>query len=220
LYGYAVYLHGEEIMKPLLTIGFLGIGVAVAAPAQAASLVICASPLCGSPSGETTFGLNDFEHGFDVNGAQVQIGLHSPASTSVPQAGSFVDGAAQNTFSGSWIDDGDSTPRSATVFFTDRSGTISDVLNYNYSASSGGNGSISGFVITGALTTAGLASVGITPTSTAPERELFAFNNAFITASIQTGVPEPSTWVLMMLGFAGLGYAGWRRGAKVRSAAA
>ena len=109
-------------MKTLLTIGFLGIGVAVAAPAQAASLVICASPLCGSPSGQTTFSLNDFENAFDVNGGEVQAGLGNPGSTSVPQAGSFVDGAAQNTFSGSWIDLGASTPVSATAFFTDTSG--------------------------------------------------------------------------------------------------
>jgi hypothetical protein len=28
-----------------------------------------------------------------------------------------------------------------------------------------------------------------------------------------TPVPEPSTWALMLLGFAGLGFAGWRRAA-------
>jgi hypothetical protein len=27
----------------------------------------------------------------------------------------------------------------------------------------------------------------------------------------QPGVPEPSTWVLLMLGFAGLGFAAFRR---------
>ena len=27
-------------------------------------------------------------------------------------------------------------------------------------------------------------------------------------------VPEPSTWAMLLLGFAGLGYAGWRRAAK------
>jgi PEP-CTERM motif len=74
------------------------------------------------------------------------------------------------------------------------------------------NGTVSGFVITGMLSAADLAGVGITPTATAPEGTLFAFNNAFITASIQTAVvPEPSTWAMMMLGFAGLGYAGFRR---------
>jgi PEP-CTERM motif len=31
------------------------------------------------------------------------------------------------------------------------------------------------------------------------------------TASVTPGVPEPSTWVMMLLGFAGLGYAGFRQ---------
>jgi hypothetical protein len=32
-------------------------------------------------------------------------------------------------------------------------------------------------------------------------------------------VPEPSTWVMMLIGFAGLGYAGWRQRSKLRPAA-
>jgi PEP-CTERM motif len=32
------------------------------------------------------------------------------------------------------------------------------------------------------------------------------------TPAIPTAVPEPSTWALLLLGFAGLGYAGFRRG--------
>jgi hypothetical protein len=207
-------------MKTYLTVGLMAVGVVAAAqPVQAASLAICASTTCGSPSGSTTFTLNDFSEGFDVNGSQVQIGLDSPASTSVPQEGSFVDGAAENTFSGSWVDIGQSTPESETVFFTGVSGRISDVLNFNYSTD-GYIGTVSGYVITGTLTVAGLAAVGITPTAMAPEGKLFTFDNAFITSSIQTAIPEPSTWALMMLGFAGLGYAGWRRGAKIRAATA
>jgi uncharacterized membrane protein len=31
------------------------------------------------------------------------------------------------------------------------------------------------------------------------------------------GVPEPSTWAMLLLGFAGVGFMGWRRGAKNRS---
>jgi hypothetical protein len=33
-------------------------------------------------------------------------------------------------------------------------------------------------------------------------------------------VPEPSTWAMMLLGFAGLGYAGWRRATRARPASA
>jgi PEP-CTERM motif len=35
-----------------------------------------------------------------------------------------------------------------------------------------------------------------------------------------TYIPEPSTWTMMIFGFSGLGYSGWRRGAKRRIAAA
>ncbi len=35
-----------------------------------------------------------------------------------------------------------------------------------------------------------------------------------------TAVPEPSTWVMMVAGFIGLGFAGYRRSGKTRAAAA
>ena len=35
-----------------------------------------------------------------------------------------------------------------------------------------------------------------------------------------SSVPEPSTWAMMMLGFGGLSYAAFRRGAKARALAA
>jgi hypothetical protein len=34
-----------------------------------------------------------------------------------------------------------------------------------------------------------------------------------------SGVPEPSTWAMMALGFAGLGYAAFRRNVKSRAVA-
>jgi hypothetical protein len=43
-------------------------------------------------------------------------------------------------------------------------------------------------------------------------------NNAFEFA-LGSAVPEPSTWAMMMLGFAGLGYAAFRRNTKVRALA-
>ena len=200
-------------MKTLLAMGLMtGLVVAAAQPAQAASLDICASPTCGAESAYTIFFESLFQQGFYLNGSLLG-GL--AGSAEVPQFGSFVDGAAKNTFSGSWIDDGESFPESETVFFTDPSGAISDVLSYTYAASSGGFGSLTGFLITGMLSATDLAGLGITPTLTAPERTLFGFSNGeLILATIQTGVPEPSTWAMLLVGFGSLGFAGYRRGAR------
>jgi len=38
--------------------------------------------------------------------------------------------------------------------------------------------------------------------------------------SLTSGVPEPATWAMMMLGFAGLGFAGYRKGKSARTALA
>jgi hypothetical protein len=44
------------------------------------------------------------------------------------------------------------------------------------------------------------------------------FNAAFsLTGAV---VPEPSTWAMMLLGFAGLGFAGYRRARKAHPASA
>jgi hypothetical protein len=197
------------------------LGISSATPAHAASLVICDAAACGSPDPNITFSVGQFEEGFSVNGSQIQRGLGG-GSISVNEAGSFVDGAAQTTFTGTWIDEGATTPTSATIFFTEAGGGISDVLNYNYSTSSG-LGTVSGYVISdteSALSVADLASLGITPTATVSETNAFIFNNAFITASFQSDVPEPSTWAMMLLGFAGLGFAGYRASRKGASVAA
>jgi PEP-CTERM motif len=36
---------------------------------------------------------------------------------------------------------------------------------------------------------------------------------------VKLAVPEPSTWAMMLLGFAGLGYAGFRKAGSARSIA-
>ena len=40
-------------------------------------------------------------------------------------------------------------------------------------------------------------------------RDIYLFGEADLTAV--TAIPEPSTWALMLLGFAGIGFAGWRQ---------
>lgn len=50
-------------------------------------------------------------------------------------------------------------------------------------------------------------------------------NSAHLTADLTvtysyTAVPEPSTWVMMVAGFAGLGFAGWRASRKAAAVAA
>jgi hypothetical protein len=64
--------------------------------------------------------------------------------------------------------------------------------------------------------TAGLYTIGITDLGPLQDPQ---YTITFDTAINQiAGVPEPSTWAMMMLGFAGLGYAGYRR-ARVAEAA-
>jgi PEP-CTERM motif len=48
------------------------------------------------------------------------------------------------------------------------------------------------------------------------EVEFHTTRNAFEFSLGATGVPEPSTWAMMALGFAGLGYAAFRRNTKGR----
>ncbi len=83
------------------------------------------------------------------------------------------------------------------MFFTDPSGAISDVLSYTFAPSAGSFGSLSGFMISGALSAADLAGVGITPTATAPEGQPFVFDNAFVEARVLgAAAPEASTWAI------------------------
>lgn len=55
----------------------------------------------------------------------------------------------------------------------------------------------------------------------ADRQQVQAFADFSITGGTVTGVPEPSTWAMLVLGFAGLGFAGYRRNkARVSFAAA
>ena len=57
---------------------------------------------------------------------------------------------------------------------------------------------------------------GLTPFTTA---SFSSTANAFEFSLGTTGAPEPSTWAMMVIGFAGLGYAAFRRNSKGRALA-
>jgi hypothetical protein len=106
----------------------LGVAFALTPPAEAfpgpvtTSVFVCDSPRCGSNS--TTFFLNGFDGGFYVNSDQVQLGLDSPIELSVPTGGSFVDGAAKNTFTGVYVPDETIRPKGDTYFFANEAGVV------------------------------------------------------------------------------------------------
>jgi hypothetical protein len=65
-------------------------------------------------------------------------------------------------------------------------------------------------------------------TSLSVETEISVSAGPFSSASVMSvsnlfsqiySGPEPSTWAMMLIGFAGLGYAGWRQRSKLRPAA-
>jgi hypothetical protein len=145
------------------------------------------------------FNLNDFESGFFVNGNLVQQGLHSFASVSFPE-GDTGQTPIVYSFSGSWIDRGQTTPVSATILFLDPTSVISDILTYTYS-SAGGNGHLTGTFVSDVEGGPGLASVAGTRTFS----EFLDFSNAFIGATASSDTPEPASFGLVAVALCGLG---------------
>jgi hypothetical protein len=57
----------------------------------------------------------------------------------------------------------------------------------------------------------GLTNVSLIFDETMSSNQGFGFTYAVATTSIAGGVPEPSIWALMLIGFAGLGFISYRR---------
>jgi hypothetical protein len=200
----------------LLSAAFVaGVSFAASTPASAAFLGICdnAASEGGCPALNTSspdpfinFGANDFEGSFQINGGIVQQGLGNPTSTNVNEG----PGPNPNEidFSGAWILGGAIHAQNETVFFLERDGTLSDVLHFAYSSDANGFGHLDGFVmsdVSGAIDPGFLSSRGIFATQTVSENHPFNFSNTNITAIFQSGVPEPATWAMMVLGIGGIG---------------
>jgi hypothetical protein len=182
-----------------------------------ASLFICAVTASdggcanggSSPAGVVTFTFSNFTDSF-VNG------LPATSPTEAPEAGSDLPdlGLAKIAFSFSWLAMGsDTTPQ--TIFFDAPGGGVSAVLNFVYSREGLDLTNVFGYVIASEtpVSAAALEADGVVPTGTASASGPFDFPNTDITATFQPGsaVPEASTWAMLLIGFAGLGYTSVRR---------
>jgi hypothetical protein len=183
-------------LLPISALCVIAIGLAGAnRPATAASFVICDAPGCLSPDPNITFNSNGFT-ALTIDAHQLPNPIN-PMTTVLSENGTFLGGAAQIPFLGSWTPGGPITVTSQTVFFTERGGGVSDVLNYVYQAGPLGTGlgTLSGYVMsdTGTpFTIAALNARGIFATRTVAESTVpFAFNNTGITASFRSDVEVP-----------------------------
>ena len=114
---------------------------------------------------------------------------------------------------------------SALFTITNNSLTVSETAGNSYIPSAF-NGiqyadtwvTITGFTLSTDLAGLTAADVSFTPHAIMYNAQGLSFTTApyFITLTVTT-VPEPSTWAMMMLGFAGLGFARYRASRKSRA---
>ncbi len=211
-------------MRAQVTAGLFSVAMALAASHPASAAFVSINDAIPDPN--ILFSMNDFEEGFQINSLTVQSGLGSPTTATVSELArpgiNAIDGAAENDFSAVWILGGPIVPENETVFFTEPGGGISDVLHFTYTES-GGHGHLDGSVISDTetpLSVADLNAAGIFASETLSEATAFAggkvfdFSNTNITANFTSDVPEASTWAMLLIGFAGLGLAGYRASRK------
>jgi hypothetical protein len=149
-----------------------------------------------------TISANDFEGGLLINGATFQSGLGSPASATFPESGPF-------TFSGRWIDAGQTVPGAHTLFLVEAQDhtLISDILQYTLD-SAGGFGFINGSFQSDVNDNLGHLPANVDPTTVFIENgQAVDFSAPFLTAQVlsDVDVPEPGSVSLGLLGLLSLG---------------
>jgi hypothetical protein len=167
-------------------------------------------------------GLPDFHLQRVIGGDSIINGLPVTSPIQAIETGSNLPdlGLAKIMFSFSWLAMG-STTTPQTIFFDAPGGGVSAVLNFLYSREGLDETNVSGYVIASEtpVSAADLENDGISPTGSASAGAPFNFPNTDISATFQPGVPESSTWAMLLIGFVALGYASLRRRGKTVSTA-
>jgi hypothetical protein len=159
---------------------------------------------------------SQFESGFSVNGNQIQSPGFGSGTISVPEAQGSI------SFSGTWVDNGTSTPYNRKIYFVDPSNpaSIRDILTISVTTSAATrNGTISG--TWESATNGSLGSVPSDATSgdvQAANGNSVSFSAPFLLGSAKSAlppgpVPTMTAWIsiLMVLALALLGVATLRR---------
>jgi hypothetical protein len=203
------------------------VGVALGGPGAAhATFIIDLS--CGQSkcAGGTDF-FNDAPAKHDVSTFTGTVGGHTGTAVTVTTTGNIDTGAGFSTItptSGATLTDLIFTPADDTLFtdfsFRGQLNAVGDtgVINVKWTDSLGTTGTLQFTGVPGpdedfdrlgiVSTDETLASVEI---STAPGESFKEFKQVqFSAASIPPSIPELSTWAMMLAGFAGLGFLGYR----------